>query len=340
MENTFNIINLSRKIKVSKLVEKIIPTLSSKNKKGSSGITGVVGGSLEYTGAPYYSGISSLKTGADLSHIFCHVEAAIPIKCYSPELIVHPGFDYNNNQTLLDKTSRWFKSMDSLVIGPGLGRDESITEILKYFFSVSLNIKNLTHIIDADGLWHLLNLEIEKIIENKCKLILTPNATEFERLYNTFFKEEKDSDTHFNIKIEKDEIIYFEKAYLLQENNYFTKEIKLAKKLNNKIILKKGEVDIITNGNVLLLVGNEGSQKRCGGIGDILNGIIATFNGMKKKQIQPNSELLEGELLEICALACYVCKKASHSAYIKKGYSLTAPDVIEELTVIAKDYNL
>ena len=43
-----------------------------------------------HSGAPYYAAISSLKAGADLSHVYCMEAAASVIKSYSPELIVHP----------------------------------------------------------------------------------------------------------------------------------------------------------------------------------------------------------------------------------------------------------
>lgn len=39
-------------------------------------------GSADYTGAPYYSAISALKVGADLSYVLTAEEAAGPIKCY------------------------------------------------------------------------------------------------------------------------------------------------------------------------------------------------------------------------------------------------------------------
>lgn len=39
-------------------------------------------------GAPYYAAASALKMGADLSFVFCAKEATIPIKSYSPELMV------------------------------------------------------------------------------------------------------------------------------------------------------------------------------------------------------------------------------------------------------------
>ena len=72
------------------LIKSILPQLKISQHKGQNGKVGIIGGSVEYTGAPYYAGTSSLRAGADLSHIFCIEEAAIPIKSYSPELIVHP----------------------------------------------------------------------------------------------------------------------------------------------------------------------------------------------------------------------------------------------------------
>ncbi len=48
----------------------------------------VLGGSFDYTGAPYFAAISALKAGADLAYVFCEKDAAIPIKSYSPELMV------------------------------------------------------------------------------------------------------------------------------------------------------------------------------------------------------------------------------------------------------------
>ena len=60
------------------------------NRKGESGRIGILGGCFQYTGAPYYAAISALYSGADIVHIFCAYQAAIPIKSYSPEIIVHP----------------------------------------------------------------------------------------------------------------------------------------------------------------------------------------------------------------------------------------------------------
>ncbi|KAF3665242.1 ATP-dependent (S)-NAD(P)H-hydrate dehydratase [Capsicum annuum] len=93
----------------------------------------VVGGCREYTGAPYFSAISALKIGADLSHVFCTKDAAPVIKSYSPELIVHPILEESYSIRDEDKSSisakviaeveKWMERFDCLVVGPGLGRD-------------------------------------------------------------------------------------------------------------------------------------------------------------------------------------------------------------------------
>ena len=67
-----------------------VPPLDVSSSKGQSGVIGVVGGSAEYTGAPFYAAMSSLRTGADLSFVICSPAAAVPIKSYSPELMVAP----------------------------------------------------------------------------------------------------------------------------------------------------------------------------------------------------------------------------------------------------------
>lgn len=73
-------------------ISKCIMPLTFDSHKGSSGRVGILGGSAQYTGAPYYAAMASLKAGADLAYIFCAEEAALPIKSYSPELMVAPVY--------------------------------------------------------------------------------------------------------------------------------------------------------------------------------------------------------------------------------------------------------
>ena len=57
-----------------------IPELSPDASKGNAGRFCVVGGSLEYTGAPYFAAAAMLRGGADLSHVFCEHSAGTAIK--------------------------------------------------------------------------------------------------------------------------------------------------------------------------------------------------------------------------------------------------------------------
>ena len=239
-------------LKIRDIRNEIIKPLSVDSKKGENGCVATIGGSLEYTGAPYYSAISSLKAGSDLSHVFCHKESAIPIKTYSPELIVHPGFDLSTNDILLKKTERWFKSMNSILIGPGMGREPDIEQIFTIFSRSISEFKNTPLIYDADGVWFWVNInaqnKLDKIIldqiNNNKKLIMTPNFTEFEKmcklLGDKFDKENIENQKNFIDVIyqDKEEIIKINDFNNLEKYKYiFINEINLCNKFNNNFIL-------------------------------------------------------------------------------------------------------
>lgn len=121
----------------------VIPALSKSMHKGQAGIIGVMGGCFEYTGAPYYSATSALKCGADLAMVFCTEAAAVPIKSYSPELIVHPiiaskGSELTPEQSV-NKLSKIITRLTALVIGPGLGRDPVVMETTEKVIHMSKN---------------------------------------------------------------------------------------------------------------------------------------------------------------------------------------------------------
>eukprot|EP00291_Cryptomonas_curvata_P015706 CAMPEP_0172152962 /NCGR_PEP_ID=MMETSP1050-20130122/1154_1 /TAXON_ID=233186 /ORGANISM="Cryptomonas curvata, Strain CCAP979/52" /LENGTH=192 /DNA_ID=CAMNT_0012821393 /DNA_START=179 /DNA_END=753 /DNA_ORIENTATION=+ len=123
-----------------------IPPLTSDASKGQAGRVGVVGGSLEYTGAPYFAAESALLAGMDLSHVFCERSAGAAIKGYSPELIVHPvltaspeaadGTDSQGDEGRVAELAmagsgaviEWIPRLDALLIGPGLGRNRAVIQ--------------------------------------------------------------------------------------------------------------------------------------------------------------------------------------------------------------------
>jgi ATP-dependent NAD(P)H-hydrate dehydratase len=118
---------------VRQLVKAVVPPLSGKSHKGQHGRIGVVGGSADYTGAPYYAAESALRFGGDLSFVFCAQQAAIPLKSYSPELMVTAFYDAdtieNKSQeirSIANKVTNSFDRLHGIVFGPGLGRLPSV----------------------------------------------------------------------------------------------------------------------------------------------------------------------------------------------------------------------
>ncbi|CAG9559693.1 unnamed protein product [Danaus chrysippus] len=279
-----------------KLVKRILPPLDGTLHKGQAGRIGIVGGSLEYTGAPYFAGISALKVGADLVHIFCSTPAASVIKSYSPELIVHPLLDQPN---AIDKITPWLERLHVLVIGPGLGREIDTFTVVSQLIKL-IGVKQIPLIIDADGLF--LITEKPELLENfSSPVILTPNKIEFERLYNKL-----------------------------------STSAGLAELGKNVTILRKGQTDelLCYHSNLQWKINTGGSGRRCGGQGDILSGSIATFlhwaiNSSNKIEIGVNVD----KMLLLSSLSCFAAAKlvrlCNEKAFKAKGRSMLAVDMIE-----------
>ena len=216
--------------------------------KGDAGLVGVVGGSEDYTGGPYFAGVSALKAGADLSHIFCVPAAAPVIKSYNPDLIVHPLLGTPGS---IGEIDRWVDRLTAVVIGPGLGRTQERLEETKILIS-SLREKQKPLILDADGLFLLC--KYPDLLRNYTPTLLTPNHREFKHLYNSVIGEELSADSDLVQSVER-----------------------TANTLGNVTIFCKGPVDIISNGKHTATVQTPGSVKRCGGQGDILAGVSGVF---------------------------------------------------------------
>lgn len=285
---------------IYQLAKNVIPPLNTKKHKGQDGKIGVVGGCQEYTGAPYFAGITALKVGADLSHIFCTKDAATVIKSYSPELIVHPVLDSSN---AIQEVEKWLPSLHTIVIGPGLGRDDRILQNAKVIIEKS-KTKGIPIVIDADGLW--LIAQEPSIIQGYQQAILTPNFMEFSRLYEAVIRDPVDTN----------------------DNNGCV--LRLSQSMGNLTIVQKGERDLISDGEKVLVCSHEGSSRRCGGQGDLLSGslgVIANwaFNAGPEKTNGLNPFL-------VAAFgACSLTRQCNNQAFQKYGRSMTTTDMIEEI---------
>lgn len=161
-------------------VQAIVSPLRPEFHKGQAGRVGVIGGCKEYTGAPYFASMSSMRLGCDMSFTICAPAAGSVIKSYSPDLIVHPILDENKSQDDVRKELQsLFGRLHSVIIGPGLGRDESMQAFARVALEVAREAKLYT-VVDADGLFLVQNAP-ETVIGNT-RVVLTPNVVEFGRL--------------------------------------------------------------------------------------------------------------------------------------------------------------
>ncbi|XP_028402222.1 ATP-dependent (S)-NAD(P)H-hydrate dehydratase-like [Dendronephthya gigantea] len=292
-------------VNVFEAIKQAIPPLVESKYKGQAGRIGVIGGSKEYTGAPYFAAISALKVGCDLSHVFCTSEASQVIKSYSPELIVHPLLD---EVDALDEFVNWLPRLHTLVVGPGLGRNSRILSVAKNIVMKARD-EGKQLVIDADGLW-LITTEPD-IISGYTSSVLTPNAMEFIRLYKKMIGVE------------------------LQVSNITPDHVKqLAMALGGVTINAKGRHDIISDGEKVLTCELEGSLRRCGGQGDLLSGSLGTFlywtykHGLEQNQTE--GHLLKATLSAAFA-ACCLTRRCSYLAFEKKNRHMTTSDMIEEI---------
>ncbi|KAG5887141.1 hypothetical protein JTB14_024250 [Gonioctena quinquepunctata] len=275
----------------------LAPPLTRDRHKGQAGRIGVFGGSLEYTGAPYFSSISALKVGADLAYVFCNKEAATVIKSYSPELIVLPVLD---DSEAIQKIEPWLERLHVVLIGPGLGRNEKTFAVIEQVIQ-SCRTKKKPMVIDADGLF-LVSQKPDIIKNYPAPLILTPNVMEFNRLV--------DRNVGDGTKLERSS--------------------DFLKNLGGDITLlcKDYEEEIIGNDTIVKVVGS-GSGRRCGGQGDLLGGSLATFfSWAVMKGEDPKVA---------CYSAAKLTRDCNARAFAKFGRSMTTTNMIDEIHGVFND---
>jgi len=292
-----------------KEVKRFIPPLSEHLHKGQAGRVGVVGGSKDYTGAPYFSSFSAMRLGADLAHVICDPEAGNVIKGYSPDLIVHRVISEDASSDKIHELLEGIISrLHIIVVGPGLGREDYLQNAARTAISLARK-QNQYIVIDADGLFLVCN--DPSVIKGYTRAVLTPNVVEFARLCEAMNIDPKgDPDT-------------------------LAKE--LSKALGNVTICQKGQTDIISNGKEVLKVDIPGGLKRSGGQGDVLSGSIGCLLGWAKNYEEgvgrDDSKPVDTARLPLLAAyggAC-VARHCSNRAFAENGRSMQASDMLKQV---------
>ncbi|CAK9440006.1 uncharacterized protein LODBEIA_P41060 [Lodderomyces beijingensis] len=324
------------------LIQPLLPNFH----KGQAGRVCVIGGSEDYTGAPFFSSHSAALVGADLSHVICEQQAATVIKSYTPDLMVHPyllnlensalniGQDELNNlkslsiqeilqsnngvlnkiidDSILPKVQTLLGKIDIVVVGPGFGRDPLMLKTLVRIIE-EIKVLNKPIVLDADSLY-LLSIQ-PQLIKNYAKAIITPNVVEFQRIAKNF-------------DIEVDLSKAYSQEVLIDQTQ------RVSEKLGNVLVYRKGENDIIANTKTVVVNNSPGSNKRVGGQGDTLTGAIATLVNWSNNYLDSFwDNKVELDANEAHILACYAAgslvRVAAGKAYKKYGRSMQTSNIHE-----------
>ncbi|PPQ67856.1 hypothetical protein CVT25_010295 [Psilocybe cyanescens] len=311
-------------------IKRLVPPLDGTLHKGQSGRVGVLGGALDYTGAPYFAAISALRFGADLSHVICSPTAAGAIKSYSPDLIVHPILNENtSSDNVKPELQSILSRLHVLIVGPGLGRELYMQTFAKMAVSIARE-RGMFIVLDADGLYMIG--QDASIIQGYRRAVITPNVVEFKRLS--------------------------EQVGIDPSTPNGKRASLVSRMLGGVTVLQKGAHDIISTDSTgeeadlsasqlkdadaefeqakeTVEVDIQGGLKRCGGQGDVLSGTVGTFMAWGKcyEDGAFGDHSLPASRIPLLAAVggSMVTRTASRIAFAKNGRSLVTEDMLPEI---------
>ncbi|MBK8945938.1 MAG: NAD(P)H-hydrate dehydratase [Ignavibacteriae bacterium] len=232
-----------------------LPKKVSNLNKYSAGKVFVIAGSGKMSGAAVFAINAAMISGSGAGYLAFPKSVRNLVQPKMNSAIV---FSYNDNYSEilstknLDELSEKINWADSVLIGPGLGRNietqNSVVEIIKK------NPKT-KFVIDADAIFSLGNGNYKKL--NLANCVFTPHHKEFADL--------------LGIELEELKLNLFKFGRKFVEE---TKSFLVLKGASTILFNKNGEIFINTSGN-------SGLAKF--GSGDVLSGIISSFIAQKKE---------------------------------------------------------
>lgn len=176
--------------------------------------------------------------------------------------------------------------------------------------------RNTPLVFDADGLFFVASAP--EIVQSYDRALLTPNVVEFERLWSSVVgSDEAGADDGAD------------------------RVATLAGKLG-VTILRKGEVDVISNGIATTSCDIAGSPRRCGGQGDVVSGLAGMFlswvaSAPRRAKALGAAGAGDGEadvaeqVVTAALGASALTRCAAETAFDSRGRSMTTPDLMSAL---------
>ncbi len=156
-------------------VRSAYPKRAADSHKGMNGRILIVGGSIDYYGAPLLCGYGALHGGADLAYIFvpeCNFEVS---RTHYPDFIVRKFAGDYLDMKAVTPIIEFAKKCDVLLMGPGIGDREESSEAMKSIIENS----PVPMLLDASAIQVLQKI---KNFPLKHKVVITPHHNEFEHL--------------------------------------------------------------------------------------------------------------------------------------------------------------
>ncbi len=227
-------------------VRKLMPVRRSDSHKGENGRVLIVGGSLDYFGAPILAGLGAFYSGADLVYLYvpeCNFECT---RSFYPDFIVKKYKGEHLTKEAASKIIEFGKNCDSILIGPGLSDNEEVIEgVLKIVTEL-----HIPTVLDAQAISVLKKIDKFPLEQT---IVVTPHHNEFQNLVDR-------------------EIVV---------NEADTKSVILLRSVSMDLhlnVILKGQIDYISSEEGVVeknITGNAGMT--VGGSGDVLAGVTATF---------------------------------------------------------------
>jgi NAD(P)H-hydrate epimerase len=262
--------------------------------KGEYGRLLVIGGSETFTGAPTLVALAAYRTGTDLVFIAAPEKTALAISSISPTLITIklPGQNLARGQ--LHILREQIERATAIAIGPGLGESTKTLSAIRSILTLTRQLKKPL-LVDADAL-KSLGVIRKRLFHTPT--VLTPHAGEFKVIAGK--TPSKDLRTRAG-------------------------EVKAMANTAGSVVLLKGGVDVISDGERVKFNATGNPGMTVGGTGDVLSGITAGL-------------LAQGvDAFRAATAGAFISGAAGDLAEEALGYHLTPTDILTHIPKVMND---
>lgn len=317
-----------------------IPKKENAAHKGAGGRVLVIGGCQEYQGAPYLAALAALRAGADIVQVATFTPPASEFSMQYPDLIVEnlpydPDIGGYLSPIHEERLKQLIGLADSVVIGCGLGTRSH--ETVRRLAACAKKA-----VIDADA----LRLPLPLPLPTPCgsplsqsngagkprEVIFTPHLGEFRRISGTEINAAADARSTESATealcgratAARDFIAAVNKAANAAANTDTETGTAADGGTLNAVILRKGAVDVISDGESVRFNRTGTPAMTKGGTGDLLAGLCGAL-------------LCRMPAFDAASAAAYILGKCGEAVAEKYGDGLLASDLLPEIARVMKE---